>query len=207
MSSYTVKCFWWRYVPGFLKSWIEGIIKSRTKKLFHTFETFLESGERILDIGVGGGWIGQMIREKKNAKITLLDVVDLNQTSEPLVLYDGKTIPFSRDSFDVSLLLLVLHHCEDPINVLQEAKRVTSKKIIIFEDTFVSKFDKILVCLGDIMWGFSSFLVNPSGENIPCHFKRVTEWKEIFKSLDMEIIYQKEYRTFFAKQVLFVLQT
>lgn len=206
MSSYTVKCFWWRYVPGFLKSWIKSIIENRTKKLFHTFETFIESEKKVLDIGIGGGWIGQMVREKKNAKVTLLDVVDLNQTSEPLVLYDGKTIPFSRDFFDTSLLLLVLHHCEDPINVLQEAKRVTSRKIIIFEDTFVSRFDKILVCLGDIIWGLPSFFVNPSGEHMPCNFKRVAEWKKIFKSLDLKIIYQKEYRTFFTKQVLFVVQ-
>ena len=207
MSSYTVKCFWWRYVPGFLKSWIEGVIQNRTENLFHSFEAFLDPDERVLDIGAGGGWIGQMVREKKNAKVTLLDVADFNQTEELLLLYDGKTMPFSADSFDTSLLLLVLHHCEDPVNVLQEAKRVTSKKIIIFEDTFVSKFDKMVVCLADVIWGSVSFLVEPFGEHMPCNFKRVTEWKEVFKSLDLQIVYQKEYKTFFVKQILFVLQT
>jgi len=47
------------------------------------------------------------------------------------VIYDGKTLPFDNEEFDVSLLNETLHHCEDPESVLIEARRVAKSVYVI----------------------------------------------------------------------------
>src|SRR3989337_138881 len=70
--------------------------------------------------------------EKKNSNITCVDV-RLNPLckSIPVIIYDGKKLPFQNETFDISLLIAVLHHCNEPLQVLDEAIRVSSKKIVI----------------------------------------------------------------------------
>jgi ubiquinone/menaquinone biosynthesis C-methylase UbiE len=65
-----------------------------------------------------------------------IDIRDLRlpNVNVPLQIYNGRSIPFADDYFDVSLVFYVLHHCEDPEQVLREAIRVTRGKIIIIEE-------------------------------------------------------------------------
>jgi ubiquinone/menaquinone biosynthesis C-methylase UbiE len=65
-----------------------------------------------------------------------VDVRDLRllNVDVPLRVYDGHTLPFTTNQFDVSLLFYVLHHCQDPHRLLHEAVRVTRQKIIIIEE-------------------------------------------------------------------------
>ena len=41
---------------------------------------------------------------------------------------------FKDNFFDSAIIAYVLHHCDDPVSVLKEAKRVCRGNIIIFED-------------------------------------------------------------------------
>jgi ubiquinone/menaquinone biosynthesis C-methylase UbiE len=181
------------------------IIKKRTKRVVDFFEGFVEEGEKILDIGTGGGWVAKELEKRKKAKITLLDVTDFNQTDSKLVLYDGKNIPFADNHFDTSLLIFVLHHCLDPLKVLKEAKRVSRRKIIVIEDVPTSWLNKIFLCFWDILSNLISIL-KPPGEIIAFNFKSVSRWQEIFKEFNLKTIGQKEYRKGLIHQVLFVLE-
>jgi ubiquinone/menaquinone biosynthesis C-methylase UbiE len=49
-------------------------------------------------------------------------------------VYDGHTLPFSENQFDISLLFYVLHHCQNWNQVLDEAVRVTRRNLIIIEE-------------------------------------------------------------------------
>ena len=170
------------------------------------FERFIEKGDRMLDIGAGGGWIGENISKSRNASVTLLDVADMNRTALPLKTYDGKHMPFPNASFNVSLLVFVLHHCEDQIQVLQEAIRVSGKRIIIFEDTFRNPFEKFLCGLNDWISNSPFFLANPLKMNMPFHYRRVTEWEDIFKKFSLKVMFKKETRHFLTRHVLFILE-
>lgn len=189
-----------------MRELIKKIIRKRTEKITNTFDEFIKEGEKVLDIGAGGGWIGEEVQKRKNAKVILLDVTDFNQTDLKLVLYSGKNIPFPDNAFDISLLIFTLHHCQDYLRVLEEAKRVAKKKIIIIEDIPASQINKFFLYFWDVITNLPS-LIKPPGENITFNFKKISQWQKIFNNSQLKIIFQKEFQSNkLIHHVLFVLQ-
>jgi 2-polyprenyl-3-methyl-5-hydroxy-6-metoxy-1,4-benzoquinol methylase len=89
-------------------------------------------GARILDVGCGDGLIGEMVMAARpEASIQGIDIFLRPQLRIRVLEYDGIRIPHSDQSFDVVLLLDVLHHTTDPMSLLREARRVSQKFIII----------------------------------------------------------------------------
>ena len=174
--------------------------------MVNQFSNFIEKGDRVLDIGAGGGWIGKHLSISREAVVTLLDVKDMNRTNLPLHLYDGTTIPFPNASFDDSLLSFVLHHCEDPLRVLSEAVRVSKKRIIIFEDTFRTPLEKFLACANDWIANFPLFLSHPFQMNMPLHYKRIAEWEDVFEKFSLEVKFKKITQHILTRHVLFILE-
>lgn len=169
-------------------------------------ERFVDKGDQVLDIGAGGGWIGKSISISRESQVTLLDVEDMNRTDLTLNVYDGKNVPFPNASFDDSLLLFVLHHCEDPIRVLAEAVRVSRKRIIIFEDTFRTPFEKFLACANDWISNSPFFLANPFQMHMPFHYRSVEEWENIFSQFSLRVKFKRITQHFITRHVLFVLE-
>lgn len=180
--------------------------RKRAERLVGSFERFLPEGQSVLDIGAGGGWNGERIQQRKKNNVALLDVINLNQTKLPLALYDGTTIPFPDNSFDTSLLLFVLHHCQNPAEVLKEAVRVSKKRIVIMEDTFGSWLDRVLLCCYDTFANSPSFLVETYGMNLPYNFRKAREWKEAFEHLGLKLVHTEHIQRFPITQTLFVLE-
>ncbi|XOA42601.1 MAG: class I SAM-dependent methyltransferase [Candidatus Nealsonbacteria bacterium] len=173
---------------------VENIIEKRTEKIVDYFENFINQGEKVLDIGAGGGWIAKEIKKRKNVNITLLDITDFNRTSLKLVLYDGEKIPFPDNNFDISLLIFTLHHCSEPLKILEEAKRVTRQKLFVIEDIPTSWLNKVFLYIWDIITNLPS-LVKPPGENIFFNFKTIPEWQKIFKDFQLKLISQKMFQS------------
>ena len=203
-ASFSIKYRYYRFIP--FKSLLLGIIKKRIDSIVDPSIDFIENGDNILDIGAGTGWVAEEIKKRKKTNATLLDVTDFNQTDLKLVLYEGKIMPFEDNSFDVVFINFVLHHTDNPIEVLKEAKRVSRRNVIIFEDTYTSGTGYFFLCLWDYISNLPSFLVAPFTEKMPFNFKTVTDWRNVFYNLDLKIISEKEYRGNIAKHVLFVLK-
>jgi ubiquinone/menaquinone biosynthesis C-methylase UbiE len=177
-----------------MKKFFKSVIKKRIGKIVDIFDDSIAQGDRVLDVGAGGGWIGKEIKKRKKAQVTLLDVIDFNRTDLDLVVYDGKAMPFPDNFFDVSLLIFTLHHCQNPLAVLKEAKRVTKNKIIIIEDVPISFFNKILLYFWDVVTNLPS-LVKLPGENMFFNFKPLSEWERIFKDLQLKMISKKKFQS------------
>lgn len=167
---------------------------------------FISPGERVLDIGAGGGWVGEGLAKEKGAKVTLVDVADLNKTNLSLTVYDGRNLPFPDGSFDVSLLLFVLHHCEDPLRVLQEAVRAADKRVVIYEDTYASSLGRAFTCFNDFISNAVFFISDPHKMNMPYNYKKVEEWEKIFADLSLRILEKRVTKHAFTRHVLFVLE-
>jgi ubiquinone/menaquinone biosynthesis C-methylase UbiE len=105
------------------------------------------------------------MRDLLGVNIICLDVVNEHQTDVPFLMYDGKKIPYEDNTFDAVLLIYTLHHCDDPIEVLKEARRVSKGKIIIFEDTYTNFFNKLLAKIFDY---YSNKKYNPKVKNLLC---------------------------------------
>lgn len=174
--------------------------------VLRTIGPFVHEEEKVLDIGAGGGWIGELLSEKKKVKVQLLDVEDFNRSRLALKLYDGERIPFPDNSFDSSLLLFVLHHCKDPFVVLKEAIRVTKKRLIIYEDTYTSSFKRALVCANDFISNSPLFLANPFKMNMPYNYRKVADWETAFQELGLKVRFTQTTRHFMTTHVLFVLE-
>jgi SAM-dependent methyltransferase len=154
----------------------------------------------VLDVGSGRGYISREIF-KKGHKVQCLDVKDLNMTSLPLKLYDGRKIPFKKGSYRTVMVCYVLHHAEDPIKLLKECIRVAKKRLIIFEDNRDSPLTKPL----DILFN------NLHGVKTPLNFLNIKQWIAVFKKNGLKIIKIKrhvEKQWFYpgVEHIMFVLE-
>ncbi len=186
--------------------WVETIVMKtlhgRAKRNFSFVRPFIE-GNAVLDIGAAEGWTGGMIkRDAPHRDVHLLDVADFNQTDLPLTLYDGQTFPFEDNSFDTSLLLLILHHCTDPDRVLSEALRVTRKRLIITESVYNFQAGRAMLFVADnIVNGLRSHSRMAKGLN----FCTTEEWEARFSQMDVSLRYKEWISKGFHKHILYVL--
>jgi ubiquinone/menaquinone biosynthesis C-methylase UbiE len=90
-----------------------------------------ESGT-VLDIGCGNGEISaQVAMRKPGLECFGIDIARRSSCAIQMSVYDGKRIPFPDRSYDYAMFIDVLHHTPDPLVLLEEAKRVARKGIII----------------------------------------------------------------------------
>jgi ubiquinone/menaquinone biosynthesis C-methylase UbiE len=118
------------------------IIPVQREAYFLALNHYLDSGETALDVGFGLGY-GLTILSIKAGSVTGIDVdkkcVDYckgalsgrNPKLQSLVHYDGKTIPFENDHFDIVTCIDVLEHVEDYEKFLSELMRVSRKGVFI----------------------------------------------------------------------------
>ena len=139
---------------------------------------YLNPKDKILDIGAGICDIDKLLMDA-DFQITPLDIKNLSLNDISPILYDGKRMPFQDKSFDVALLLTVLHHTADPEHVLREARRV-AQKIIIIEDIFSTPHHRRLTLFMDSLLNFE-FVGHPHSN------KTDAEWRALFKDEDMHL--------------------
>ena len=108
---------------------------NRAEVLSRQLAPYFARGEQWLEIGAGQGLVARAVQAATGAGLTLVDVVDYNQSGLPLQTYDGLHLPFPDGSFDHSLFLFVLHHTPDPLPVLQEALRVSRQSVLVVENS------------------------------------------------------------------------
>ena len=171
----------------------EPIRNYRANKILNAVKLFIKPGDSILSVGDGDGYVSRRIQEKTNAKVQGLDIFYFKEyrvQGIPLVIYDGKEIPFADNSFDISTGVFVLHHCQDFEFTLQEMIRVSKKKIIIFEDVFNNRLEHIFLRFFDTIENRTFSTEIP----IPYNFQTLSEWKKTFKKLDLTLIYTIQFR-------------
>jgi ubiquinone/menaquinone biosynthesis C-methylase UbiE len=106
--------------------------------------SYLHGVRTLLDFGCGDLSLAKLLhKEFQNLAITGVDVVDSGVRAEGIAftLYDGKTLPFRNNTFDVSISYHVFHHCSDPRAVFGELTRVTKKKLLIVEPVYRNRLD------------------------------------------------------------------
>ncbi len=161
---------------------VKPLVLSKARKVTNHCKKFVHG--KVLDLGAGRCYIAKHIQETCNVEVKCIDIDDLNETNLELIVYDGKKIPFKNNEFDTVLIVYVLHHCEDPLEVLKECKRVCKSggKIIIFED---------------IGHKFPTYVFDWIGNKLhnveaPLNFKKHDEWLRIFKDLSLKLVYSED---------------
>jgi SAM-dependent methyltransferase len=124
-----------RHLLGQTSSWKMGAtLTQRANIIREQISPFLQ-GDSLLDIGCGNGLISNLLKDRFKI-IQLLDVVQYVTApiDLPFALYkEGQTLPINQPSYDTVLLLTVLHHSYQPVQLLKLAWAATKKKLIIIE--------------------------------------------------------------------------
>lgn len=93
---------------------------------FNRIRCFFQPGMRVLEIGGGTGYQASLIAST-GAAVESIDVAEpLSgvETYFPVHIYDGRTLPFPDDYFDVVFSSNVLEHIPDLATTFSEVQRV-----------------------------------------------------------------------------------
>jgi SAM-dependent methyltransferase len=136
----------------------------------------------VLDVGCGDGLLASLLADRlPKTEFRGIDVLVREDTHVPVEYFDGIEIPFADNSFDAIMLVDVLHHTEDPGLLMQEAKRVARRHIILKDHTR----DGIL---SNSTLRFMDWVGNAHhGVALPYNYLSQAEWNELFVDLDLEV--------------------
>jgi len=165
----------------------------REKPIIDLLHPFLADVGEVLDIGAGGCQIAHLISVTHQVDVTAVDIVDHRVTDVPLTLYDGETLPFDDNSFDVSLLIFVLHHAVDPERLIREALRVTRSTLLIVEDAPKNVVEKVF-------WRSWDYLLNHGAHNdisIAHDARGTKEWSDLLAAAGAPAERVLSFRTLF----------
>ncbi|HMB93996.1 MAG TPA: methyltransferase domain-containing protein [Rhodothermales bacterium] len=193
-----------RYMPIGLQV----LQQARARRKIRFVEPFiprLKKPLEVLDLGAGEGYVGQVLTDEKGARVTLADVVPMNQTRLPHVLYDGSTLPFADNAFDVTVLYFVLHHAEHQEEVLLEALRVSRSRVLIVESVYKTTRGLQLLTFLDKLANRIRSSGHMKGQEGHLHFRTVEAWRSLFAKYDVPLITQRRRGRWIHKQALFVV--
>ncbi len=132
----------------------------------------------VLDIGCGDGQITQSLgKARPDIQIKGLETVPRKNPRISVATFDGVTLPYPDNSFDIVLLVDVLHHANHPFALLSEAHRVAKQSLIIKDHTM----DGFLA--GPIL-AFMDNIGNARHEiPLPYHYWPEGTWRRAFRTL------------------------
>ena len=108
----------------------------RVRILASQLANLLPENATVLDVGCGDGTLDSLIlRSRPDLSINGIDILVRPQTHIPVVPFDGTTIPYPDGAFDVVMFVDVLHHTDDPMVLLREAKRVARRAVVLKDHT------------------------------------------------------------------------
>lgn len=118
------------------------IVPCQIEAYFLVLNKYIEEKEKVLDVGFGLGY-GLNIMAIKASSVNGIDVDQKvlnycrdtvkgrNPRLDYLDVYDGKTLPFKNNEFDIVTCVDVLEHVEDFHSFLDELLRVSRKGVFI----------------------------------------------------------------------------
>lgn len=137
----------------------------------------------VLDVGCGDGMLDALIEKARpDVSITGVDVLLRPNARIPVTQFDGNSIPFEADSFDVVMFIDVLHHTVDPFVLMREASRVARQFVVIKDHTMDGVLSYTTLRFMD--W----FGNKPHGVALPYNYWRERQWRSAFGELQMEVV-------------------
>ena len=139
-------------------------------------------GAQVLDVGCGDGQIGALIQEERpDVSVSGMDIGVREETHIPVQPFDGRSIPLGDDEVDVVMMVDVLHHAEDPHELLSEVARVARRGIVLKDVTPLGP-------LSDATLRFMDWVGNARhGVPLPYDFWSQEQWRSAFSRLGLRV--------------------
>ncbi|MEM1272970.1 MAG: class I SAM-dependent methyltransferase [Pseudomonadota bacterium] len=160
----------------------EAVFHRRVDAIVETMVPLVPVNSRILDVGTGDGRIASMIASRQIGTVVEgIDVMLRPTTKIPVTLFDGTTIPHPDKSFDVVSFVDVLHHTDDPQQLIAEAARVARKAVLIKDHLSENVLDHGTLRLMD--WVGNA----PHGVVLPYNYAARATWDAWFDAAGLSI--------------------
>ncbi|MCI0649618.1 MAG: class I SAM-dependent methyltransferase [Chloroflexi bacterium] len=169
---------------AFVRRRLYALLRRRGLSMVAEISPFFNNPRQILDVGCGSCNITELLREQ-NYEVMPLDVTDYSLVgSITPTLYDGQTMPFEDQAFDLAIILTTLHHTPDVARILAEAARVATQ-IIVMEDVYKNNLHK------HATWWLDS-LINLEFSGHPHSNKSDQAWRALFTQLGLSVVAVKQ---------------
>ena len=179
-----------RLLDGIVRCFAHGALEARAEKIVRLFEKEIPPASRILDLGGGWGFYAGPLKKRGHEHL-VLDVVSPGYQKAPVILYDGSKIPFPDQSFDVTILVTMLHHVPDPQALFREVRRVTRRKAVVVEDLYHHGIGRFWTICRDR-------LLNIEFTTHPHQFRKDGEWRGFFKTAGFTVSSFKSFYTWLS---------
>jgi SAM-dependent methyltransferase len=136
----------------------------------------------LLDVGCGDGLLAERIGIlRSDVTVHGVDVLVRPGAKIPVLAYDGLSIPYADDTFDCVLFGDVLHHCDEPLAVLTEARRVARFSVLVKDHTLQGPFSgRLLRFMDDV--GNKRY-----GVSMKYDYWSEARWREVLGELSLEV--------------------
>lgn len=159
------------------------VYNQRMTRLTEVLLPMLENSKNILDLGCGDGRIDSYILDRRrDMRIQGIDVLVRPETYIPVEEYDGRTIPFSSGTYDTVMAVDVLHHTDDPGEILKEMTRVSSRYIVIKDHIWGGYWSCLKLKAMDYV-GNAHYSVR-----LPYNYQRKEQWEQMFEACGLRIV-------------------
>ena len=136
----------------------------------------------LLDIG-GADYLN--LCKKHNIEYTTINLETPQTTggggyhkAEGTILYNGRDLPFSKNSFDLIVINFVLHHASNnTLHLLKQIRDISARYVLIGED--LSELDY------DLKWHKRNYAHQPGGV-----FRSDEEWRILFNFYNLTLLKQ-----------------
>ena len=131
----------------------------------------------VLDVGCGNGVIADLInRTNPSASFQGLEVKPRPSCLIPCIAYDGENFPVPDSCFDICMFVDVLHHTQHLGRLLNEAKRVSRRYVLIKDHLCESSADHAVLAFMDWVGNHAH------GVGLTYNYQSKARWNDLFSS-------------------------
>jgi SAM-dependent methyltransferase len=186
------------------------VFERRVRVLAELLAAKIPAGSSVLDIGCGDGSIARRIADR-NSSLTIqgIEFAPRPNCAIDCKPFDGRSIPFPNESFDLCMFVDVLHHIPDSSGIerlLLEARRVSKRFVLIKDHLSENWMDFKTLQLMD--W----FGNRPHGVVLPYNYLSRSQWVQLFEAaglmrMDLQTkipIYPAPFSALFGRELHFI---
>jgi SAM-dependent methyltransferase len=179
----------------------------RVRILAEHLDPLIPANASVLDIGCGDGALAALVmRRRPDLRITGVDVLVRPGARIPVERFDGSHLPFEDASFDVAMLIDVLHHTDDPNVLLREGQRVVRRALLLKDHTLRGVAARPTLSIMD--WVGNAH----HGVRLPYNYWTPAQWREAFVRLNFDVarweaslhLYPRPFSWLFDRELHFI---